>query len=95
MTDATDNLKATLQHELDRLAEVRDELKVQLKLAQAEASEEWNKLEDKWLSVQDEMKRVADQSREPLREIGQAAHKLMSELEHGYDRIRSQLKASH
>jgi predicted nucleic acid-binding Zn-ribbon protein len=82
-----------LQHELDRLAEARDELKVQLKLAQAEAGEEWDKLEGKWLSVQDEIKRMAEQSREPLKEISQGARNLLGELEHGYDRIRAQLKS--
>lgn len=94
MTDTKD-LKATWQHELDRLAEVRDELKVQLKLAQAEAGEEWSKLEGKWLNVQDEIKRMAEQSREPLKEISHGARNLLSELEHGYERIRSQLRASH
>jgi predicted nucleic acid-binding Zn-ribbon protein len=94
MTDTKD-LKATLQHELDRLTAARDELKVQLKLGQAEAGEEWNKLEDTWVRVQDEIKRVADQSREPLKEIAQATRNLLSELEHGYERIRSQLRASH
>lgn len=94
MTDSKD-LKATWQQELDRLAEARDELKVQLKLAQAEAGEEWSKLEDKWLSVQDEIKRVAEQSREPLKEISHGARGLLSEIERGYERIRSQLRASH
>ena len=93
MTDAKD-LKATLQHEVDRLAEARDELKVQLKLARAEAGEEWEKLEGKWLRVQDEIKRVADQSREPLREISQGVRGLLTELEHGYERIRSELTTS-
>jgi predicted nucleic acid-binding Zn-ribbon protein len=94
MTDAKD-LKVALQHELDRLAGARDELKVQLQLAKAEASEEWKKLEEKWLSVQDEIKRVAEHSREPLKEISQASRTLLSELEQGYERIRAQLRASH
>jgi predicted nucleic acid-binding Zn-ribbon protein len=94
MTEAKD-LKVALQHELARLAEVRDELKVQLKLGRAEAGEEWNKLEEKWLGVQEEIKRVAEQSREPLKEISQGVRNLLSELEHGYERIRTQLRASH
>ena len=91
----TKDLKATLQQDLTRLAAARDELRVQIELAKAEAKEEWNRLETTWLQVQDEVKRVRDHSKEPLHNIGTAVGQLLDELNAGYDRIRAQLKASH
>jgi predicted nucleic acid-binding Zn-ribbon protein len=93
MTDTKD-LKALLQQELDRLSEVRDELRVQLSLAKADALEEWNKLEVNWGRVEEEIKRVASHTKEPVHNIGAAARQLLDELKQGYDRVRTQLKSS-
>ena len=90
--DATKDLKATLQQDFDRLVALRDELRVQLKLATNEASEEWQRLESKWLGVQDELSRIGSQSKEPAHQLGAAAKQLLGELKLGYERIRSQLK---
>lgn len=93
MSDATKDLKATLQKELDHLAEVRDELRVQLALAKAEAKEEWNRLEGNWDRIQDDIKRIGDQSKEPVQQIGHAATELVEELKRGYARLREQFKS--
>lgn len=93
MTD-TNDIKALLQQELTRLAGVRDELRVQLKLATADAQKEWNKLESSWERVQEELTRVAAGSKEPVHKIGAAAQELIDELKQGYDRVRAQLKPS-
>jgi predicted nucleic acid-binding Zn-ribbon protein len=90
----TKDLKALLQQELNRLAEVRDELKVQLKLAQADAHDEWNKLEVSWERVQEELQRVATNTKEPVSNIGAATRQLIDELKQGYERVRAQLKTS-
>jgi predicted nucleic acid-binding Zn-ribbon protein len=91
MTDTKD-IKALLQQELNRLAEIRDELRVQLKLAKADAQEEWNKLEVTWERVQEELQRVATHTKEPVQNIGAAARQLLDELKQGYERVRSQVK---
>jgi predicted nucleic acid-binding Zn-ribbon protein len=93
MTDTKD-IKALLQQELNRLAEIRDELRVQLKLAKADAQEEWNKLEVTWERVQEELQRVATHTKEPVQNIGAAARQLLDELKQGYERVRAQVKAS-
>jgi hypothetical protein len=93
MTDTKD-IKALLQQELNRIAEIRDELRVQLKLAKADAQEEWNKLEVTWERVQEELQRVANHTKEPVQNMGTAARQLIDELKQGYERVRSQLKAS-
>jgi hypothetical protein len=93
MTDTKD-IKALLQQELNRLAEIRDELKVQLSLAKADAHEEWNKLEVTWDRVQEELKRVANHTKEPVQNISAAGRQLIDELKQGYERVRAQLKTS-
>ena len=86
-------LKATFQHELDRLVEAGGELRVQLQLAKSEVKEEWAKLEDVRIKVQEELKRLGDHTREPVKEMGVAVQKLLDELKQGYERIRTQLKS--
>jgi phage-related minor tail protein len=86
------NLKDTLQRELELLGKARDELKVQMHLAKAEAREEWTRLEGTWQRVQDELKRVGEHAKEPAREMGGAARSLLDELKRGYARVKSQLK---
>ena len=91
MTDAKD-VKAALQRELELLSKIRDDLRLQLKLAKSEALDEWKKLESTWLGVEAELKRVGEQSREPVKDMAAAARALMDELRRGYGRIKTQLK---
>lgn len=86
------DVKASLQRELEALAKARDELKLQVQLAKNEARDEWKKLESTWLGIEAEIKRVGEQSREPVKDMASAARALMEELRRGYDRIKMQLK---
>jgi hypothetical protein len=90
----TKDLKGLLQQELNRLAEIRDELRVQLSLAKADAQTEFNKLEVHWERVQEELQRVATHTKEPVQNISAAAKQLIDELKQGYERVREQIKAS-
>jgi predicted nucleic acid-binding Zn-ribbon protein len=91
MADAKD-VKAALQRELELLAKVRDDLRLQLKLAKSEALDEWRKLENTWFGVESELKRIGEQSKEPVKDMTAAARALMEELRSGYTRIKAQLK---
>lgn len=91
MTDAKD-VKAALQRELELLAKVRDDVRLQVKLAKSEARDEWRKLESTWLGVEAELKRVGEQTKEPVKDMAAAARALMEELRSGYGRIKAQLK---
>jgi predicted nucleic acid-binding Zn-ribbon protein len=93
MTDA-ENVKATLQRELDSLKRTRDELRVQLHLAAADAKDEFDKLETKWARVEAELGRMGSHAKEPLEDIARGARGLADELKKGYSRIREQLKRS-
>jgi predicted nucleic acid-binding Zn-ribbon protein len=91
MTDAKD-VKAALQRELEVLSKIRDDLRLQLKLAKSEALEEWRKLESTWFGVEAEFKRIGEEAREPVKDMASAARALMDELRRGYGRIKTQLK---
>jgi predicted nucleic acid-binding Zn-ribbon protein len=97
MSDATKDLKDNIRKEIEHLEEVRDELRVKLALAKAEAREEWNRLETSWDRIQDDLKRVGEQAKEqakePAAQISHAAHDLVQELKRGYERLRAQFKA--
>lgn len=87
MSNAND-LKASVQRELDALARARDELKVQLHLAKAEAREEWGKLEAAYTRLTGELTQATGDLKEPVRELSGAAKGVVDELKHGYERIR-------
>jgi hypothetical protein len=65
---------------------------LQIKLAKTEVLDEWKKLESTWLGVEAELKRIGEQTREPVKDMAAAARALMDELRSGYGRIKAQLK---
>lgn len=88
----TKNLKEALEHDLATMAKARDELRLQLKLAKADARDDWRRLEDTWQRVEEEIKRIGDHSKEPVKDMGAAARSLIGELKHGYARVKAQLE---
>ena len=91
MADAND-VRNTLQREFDGLARARDELRVRMHLAKADALGEWKRLEQAWQRAQEEIKRTGEHTKEPVKDAGAAARRLLDELKRGYGRIRDQLK---
>ena len=86
--------KESLQRELDLLTKMRDELKLQMHLAKADARDEWNKLEKNWSEVQDEMRRASADAKVPIEQLGNAAKGLIEDLKASYERMKRNLKAS-
>lgn len=87
----TKSLKETLQRDLDQLATLRDELRVQVDLAKADFSDELDQLETRWLHMKDEIKRIGEDSK--LRgEIETRARSVIEELKSSYQRIKQELK---
>jgi predicted nucleic acid-binding Zn-ribbon protein len=87
----SNDVAETIKEELETLAALRDELRVQLSLAKADALDEWHRLEKSWQQIENEVKRVGAHSKGPAKEIGTAARDLIKELRDGYNRIRAQL----
>lgn len=84
----------SVQRELDALGAVRDELRVRLHLAKAEARDEWNKLERTFELVGNKAKLVGAHSKDTAKEVGKTARELIEELKNGYRNIRSQIEES-
>jgi CBS domain-containing protein len=80
-----------LDHEIDELRRLRDELKVRIHLGKADARDLWERLDKRFHEVEAQVKRTAQRSEAPLHEMGEASRKLLDELRAGYHELRKQL----
>jgi hypothetical protein len=76
---------------LDELRTTRDELRVQMHLAGAEARDEWEVLEKKWQHLRTRAGQVGEATGEAAEDIGGALELVGEELRKGYRRIRKTL----
>jgi hypothetical protein len=83
---------AELREELKKLEDTvlqqRDELRVKLHLAKADARDEWEELERKWAEAQVKFAQVQKAAGESSEGVEAAARLLGEELLKGYERIR-------
>ena len=91
VSEAVDAGPGRFDAELETLARVRDELRVQLHLGKAEAKELWDQLEHRFVEAEARTKSVAEGAKEPIHEMGEAAQHLLEELRRGYQRLRKLL----
>jgi CBS domain-containing protein len=80
-----------LEEEIESLKRTRDELKVQMNLAKAEAQDLWARMEHKFQEVESQVKLTKRDAEEPLRDAGNALRALVHEIGEGYKRIRQAL----
>jgi len=73
------------------LARLRDQLQLQIHLAQAEVRTQWEELEKKWTLLQSRLTVLEVAGQESKREIGEAVRLLIQELGDGYQRVRGAL----
>jgi hypothetical protein len=86
------DMKDTLQKDLELLGKARDELKLQMHLAKADAKSEWAKLEATWTRINEQLQLTRNGTEQPLKDLTSAAKTLLEELRGGYARVREQLK---
>lgn len=83
---------ADLGEEMSKLQEAleqqRDELRVRMHLAKADARDEWEELEKKWAEAQSKFTQLQKTAGESMGEIEAAARLLGEEILKGYDRVR-------
>jgi len=81
--------------DLDRLVAQletqRDELRVRLHLAKAEAKEEWEKLERKWEHFRGKLGVIGREAKDAGDDVLTATRLVARELKDGYDRVRALL----
>lgn len=85
------NWSETFAEEVEELRRVRDELRVQIHLARAEARERWEDLEKRWQHLEGKLRVLRAESRDSLGEIGEAGRLLADEIRKGYRHLRSLL----
>lgn len=77
---------------LDELKQLRDELKLKMHLAKAEAKDEWDALEKKWGQLKPQLDSVQDEASKASKNVLAALELGVDELREGYRRIRDRLK---
>ena len=70
---------------------VRDELKLRIHLAKADAKNRWDELEHAFHRLEAKGRQISQASEEPLRDVRDAARLLLEEIRDGYRRIREAL----
>lgn len=71
-----------VREEVDALAQMRDQLRVQLHLGSLEAKDEFHRLEEHWV-------RLKAAAGETAAEIGSSLQQLVKELREGYDKLNA------
>jgi len=89
--DEMADLGKRIDEEVADLRRLRDELRVQMHLAKAEAKDLWEDMEQRFSDIEGKAKQVARRAEEPLEDIGEAAKLLAEEIRNGYRRIREML----
>ena len=85
-----DELQSNLLHDLDAICNVREELRLKLSLAKADARSEWDRLEMRMERAQEEIGRVGLHATEAMEQIESGVRKLIEEIKAGYERFRQQ-----
>jgi predicted nucleic acid-binding Zn-ribbon protein len=83
--------KSFLGDEMDRLRELRDELRVQAELGRAELRDRWHQLEKSWHQLEGRLKLARDGAREDTENVREAARLLARELKDSYENLRQRL----
>ena len=75
------------------LSEVRDQLKLQAHLLQAELKDLWIELEEKWDKLQEHLQRAAVAAKDSRHDVSDATDSLAEALKKGYEQVKNALKS--
>ena len=83
--------KISFKKEFEALATIRDELKLKAHLAKADVKDELGRLENRWLRLEEELRRSTSHLKEPIDELSTNAKELVTELKRGYENVKRRL----
>jgi chromosome segregation ATPase len=75
------------------LTELRDQLKVQAHLLQADLKDRWTELEAKWDELQEHLGRAAVAAKDSQHDVAKATDSLADALKKGYENVKAALKS--
>lgn len=81
-------IREKMEAELEAVRRTRDELKVKMHLAKADARDRWEELERKLKEVERMLKQKAHSAEAPTHELAEAARKLLGVIRDGYRDLR-------
>ena len=84
--------KSRLQDEMEKLEQMRDELRLQAHLFKADMKDEWENLEEKFGKIKRNLRPVQKAAEETLEDIGEATGLLIDSVFDGFKRLRDSLK---
>ncbi len=73
---------------IENLKQQRDELRLKVHLATADARDEWAKAEQQWEHLRAKMSQVGGALSDTTKDVWAAIKLVAEEIEHGYARIR-------
>jgi seryl-tRNA synthetase len=77
---------------IGKLRQQRDELKVKIHLAKADAEDEWAKAEKKWEELKPQLESMAATGGEVAKELGGTIKEIGGDIMNGYERISKIVK---
>lgn len=87
MADAKEQITKAAEH----LKQQRDQLRVKLHLAKADAKDEWARLEKQWEEMRPKLDAAREEAGKTAESVGTALSLAMEELKRGYERLRKRL----
>jgi SMC interacting uncharacterized protein involved in chromosome segregation len=87
-----DQEQTKLDELIEELRQVRDELKVQVHLAKAEATDLWHETEAKWQHLRSQLDKIENGAGDAAKDVGAAAMLAAEEIKNGYERLRQYIK---
>lgn len=81
-----------LEELIEALRQQRDELRVQMHLAKAEAREEWEALEKRWETLEARLPKLRKAAEDSAKDIASGLELVADEIGKAYQRLRDLLK---
>lgn len=85
------DVKQELRTLFDGLATQRDELRVRMHLARAEARDQWEHLERQWEHARGRLEVIGREAGDAAGDVASALRLVADEIRKGYDRVRQLL----
>lgn len=91
MSETRRNKVTDLDAARQRIEQLRDEIRVQLHLMEADLRDEWKELEGRWEPWLGRLRRMRESAEETGEEVREDLGRVAADLKSGYERIRRQI----
>lgn len=89
--EGKENRIRNLHTAMEKLAQIRDEQRVKLHLAKADARDEWASVEARWNQLRGRFQKAQEVAEDAGDEVWKDMEALLDDVKQGYDRVRRAL----